>query len=445
MTTNDLKPAAFQIDAAGYVFERDSSLVFARVGAGKTLVYLKAIQDLIETKEVKRVAVVAPLQVARSVWRQERDKWGIPLSMSLCTGEMSKAEQIRALDDQTDVLVTNYDLYYRLVKDGVLGDCDAVVFDEISRLRNPTGKWQKAMRHAPFKWRSGGTGTPAPNGLTSIYGMCQAVGIATELFGRNYDKWLRKYFYPEDYNQYKWLPFESTLDKLSAILKPYTYVLENNAVELPPIVRPPITLQLPKELRRKYDEMRKTSMLSDEEIIAGSAGVLSNKLRQLASGFIYGQDGRTLRMDPFRFEWIKDALAEQNGQPAIIVYEFVEQLAIMRDEWPDLRWLGGGSKNDDETIELWNARKLDKLALHPASAGHGLNLQFGGDTFIWWQRPYDLELYDQTIGRLTRRGQLSNSVYSYEPDAEDTIDVTVRAQAWAKEREQVSLWEALRR
>lgn len=440
-----MKPAAFQIDAAGHVFERDSSLVFARVGSGKTLTYLLAMQDLIESREVKRIAVVAPLRVANTVWRQERDKWGIPLTMSLCTGEMSKREQLLALNTPTDVLVTNYDIYYRLVKDGQVGGCDAVVFDEISRLRNPTGKWQKAMRHAPFRWRSGGTGTPAPNGLTSIYGMCQAVGIATELFGRNYDKWLRKYFYPEDYNQHKWLPFDNTLAELSAILKPYTYVLEDNAVELPPIVRPEVTLQLPKGLRAKYDEMRKTSMLSDEEIVAGSAGVLANKLRQLASGFIYGKDGASLRMDPFRFEWIQDMVAEQNGQPAIIVYEFVEQLAMMRDQWPTLRWLGGGSKNDDETIDLWNARKLDKLALHPASAGHGLNLQYGGDTFIWWQRPYDLELYDQTIGRLTRRGQPSPHVYSYEPDAKNTVDITVRAQAWAKVRAQDSLWEALRR
>lgn len=440
-----LKPAAFQIDAAGHVFERDSSLVFAKMGTGKTLVNLMAAQDWIETGAARRVAIVAPLRVAKSVWRQEIDKWQIPLTAALCTGEMSKREQQEALAANTDLLITNYDIFYRLVANAQTGGCDAAIFDEVSKLRNATGKWNKAFRFAPFRLRTGSTGTPAPNGLTSIYGMCRAVGIADQLFGRSHDKWLRQYFYPEDYMQRRWLPFPDTLNKLSAILKPYTYVLEDNAVELPPIVRPPIELELPDDLRKQYDEMRKTSMLSDEQIIAGSTGVLYGKLRQLASGIIYANDGERIRLDPYRFEWIQEIVEEQNGQPILIAYEFVEQLAVMRDEWPDLRWLGGGSQNDDETINLWNAGTLDKLAIHPASAGHGLNLQSGGNAIVWWQLPPDLELYDQTLARLARRGQDAGSVYSYEPVALDTIDITVRAQAHAKARAQDALWDALRR
>lgn len=439
-----MKPANFQIDAAGFVYERDASLLLCRMGSGKTLINLMAAQDWIESGAAKRVAIVAPLRVAKSVWRQEIAKWQIPLTAALCTGEMTRHQQMKALDAKTDLLIVNYDVYYRLVKAGYTGHCDAVIFDEISKLRNATGKFNKTMRFAPFKLRTGSTGTPAPNGLTSIYGMCRAVGIADQLFGRNHDKWLRKYFYPEDYMQHRWLPFPDTLARFAEILKPYTYVLEDNAVELPPVIRPPIELELPDDLRKQYDEMRKTSMLSDEQIIAGSAGVLYGKLRQLASGIIYANDGERIRLDPYRFEWIQEIVEEQNGQPILIAYEFIEQLAMMRDEWPELRWLGGGSKNDDETIDLWNAGKLDKLAIHPASAGHGLNMQSGGNAIVWWQLPPDLELYDQTLARLARRGQEAQHVYSYEPVALDTIDLTVRAQAHAKARAQDDLWSALR-
>lgn len=438
-----LTPADYQIDASGFVFERNHSMVLAKMGTGKTLVNLLAMQDWIEAKEVKRIMVVAPLRVANNVWRQEKRKWEIPLGMSLCTGEMTRNQQRDAVQVESDVLVTNYEMFLKLLEDDTHG-CEAVVFDELSKLRNPTGKRQKAARRGPFRIRTGCTGTPAPNGLTSIYGMAHTVGLGS-LVGRNYDHWLRRYFYPTDYEQRNWVAFKDTPQELADLIKPYTYVLEDDKVKLPPIVRPPIDIELPKDLRRLYNEMRATSQLSDYEIMAGSAGVLRGKLRQIAAGFSYRRDQPAARFNNYRLEVLADIVDEMQGQPLIIAYEFREQLAMMREKWPHMRFIGGDSSNDDATIDDWNAGRLPLLGLHPQSAGHGLNLQHGGNAIAWWQLPDDLELYDQTVARLVRRGQDGDSVFSYEPCALDTVDVTVREMAGQKTRTQDSLWAALRR
>jgi len=440
-----MKPANYQVDASQFIFERDSSMLFARMGTGKTLTYLLAMQDWIETGAAKRVLVVAPLRVAKHVWMSEADKWSIPLTMTVCTGDMSAKWQRQAVEAKTDVLVCNVEMAGKIVRDGTHG-CDAIVFDELSRWRNGTGKRMKEMRaltRQGFGIKSGGTGTPAPNGLTSLYGMAATVGL--DMFGRNYDKWRRQYFWPEDFEQRRWLPFQNTPNELADIIRPWTYVLEDSAVELPPVVRPPIEIDLPDTLRAQYDDFRKTSVLSDHEIVAGNNGVLRGKLRQMASGFVYSNAGDPVGLDPFRLDAIEELIDDLNGQPVIVAYEFREQLAMMLRRWPGLPWMGGGSTGDEATIAAWNAGKLPVMALHPASAGHGLNLQAGGNSIIWWQRPDDLELYDQTIARLRRRGQADDRVYSYELEARDTIDQAVARAAVGKVATQDGLWASLRR
>lgn len=439
-----MKPASFQIEASQFIFERDHSMLFAKMGTGKTLTNLMAMQDWREAKEIERIMVVAPIRVMKNVWRQERDKWKIPLTMAMVTGEQSKLVNETALAADTDILLVNYEYFTKILEAD--HGCDAVLFDELSKLRNPTGKRQKQARRAGFKIWTGCTGTPAPNGLTSIYGMAHAVGLS-HLVGHNHDRWLRRHFYPEDFTQRKWIPFKDTPEALADLIKPYTYVLEDNAVELPPIVRPPIDVALPAELREQYDRLRTTSQLSDLEIVAGSAAVLRMKLRQVLSGFIYDTlTGEAIAMaSDYRFRILQDIVDEMQGQPLIIAYEFRAQLEMMQEEWPGLPFIGGGSKNDERTIERWNRRELPLLALHPAAGGHGLNLQNGGNTIAWWQLPDDLEMYDQTIARLVRRGQSGASVFSYEPCAFDTVDTTVRQQAHTKARTQDTLWRALRR
>jgi hypothetical protein len=410
-------------------------MLFARMGTGKTLCNLMAMRDLLQDKAVKRFMVAAPLRVVNTVWRQEAKKWDIPLRFGIFTGDE------KSVKPSDNVVLVNYENLPTILKTD--HNCDGLVMDELSKLRNPTGVWQKAVRKGPFRWRSGATGTPAPNGLLGIYGMCHAVGLG-HLVGRNFDKWKRQYFFPTDFNEYNWSPFPNTEADLARLIAPYTYVLENNAVQLPPIVRPPINLELPGDLRAIYERMRATSVLTDMDILASSNGVLRNKLRQIASGFIYDNKGQPVSLSQWRLNVLSGIVDEQNGEPIIIAYEYREQLAMLQRRWPKVPYLGGGSKDDDNTLKKWNNRELPILFLHPASAGHGLNMQDGGNSIVWWNIPDDLELYDQTIARLVRRGQTSSSVYSYEPVALNTIEVAMRDRAIAKDSAQQSLWQTLR-
>lgn len=414
-------------------------MLFARPGAGKTLTYLMTAEDWIAEKVAKRIMMVGPRRVVQNVWRQERSKWEIPLSISIATGDMSKNAIRTAIDVDTNILGVNYEMYLKLLNED--HRCDAVIYDELSLLRNPSGKRQKGARSAPFKLATGGTGSPAPNGLTSLFGMTKAIGID---FGwRSHDRWLREYFYPLDYDQRKWAAFKDTPEKLAEIIRPYTFVLDDPAVDKPTVEQVQIDITLPSRLREMYDRMREESVLSDRDIVAGSAGVLRNKLRQISGGFIYDNRGNPQHIDDWRLDTIVDLVESMNGQQVIIGYEFREQLAMMRKVWPDLRWLGGDSKDDDTTISWWNGGQLDKLAIHPASAGHGLNLQASqADTVIWWQPIDDYELYSQLLARLARRGGAS-LVYSYEPCAVNTIDGAVMRASKEKAATENNLWKAL--
>ena len=436
-----MKPASYQIEASQFMYERDHSMLFAATGTGKTLTYLLTLQDLIESGTIRRGLIGAPLRVVNNVWRQEAAKWGINLSMAICTGEMPPAKRAAAIASDTQVLLTNYEMVPKLLNTD--HRCEAVYWDELSKLRSPTGKRQKAVRKADFKIWAGGTGTPAPNGLTSLYGMAHAVGL--KMFGRSHERWLRTYFYPLDRDERNWMPFAGTPEELATIIKPYTYVLEDDAVELPPIIRPPIEVVLPPHIRALYERFRAESALSDHDIVAGSAGVLRNKLRQTASGFVYNNAGIPISLDPFRLHVMMDIVDEMNGKPLIIAYEYREQLAMLRRQWPGTPYIGGGSKDDENTIRKWNNRELSLLFASPAAMGHGLNLQDGGNSIAWWCLPDDLELYLQMLGRLARRGQTGVCVYSYEPVARNTVETTVRRRAHEKATTQDELWAALRR
>ena len=253
-----MRPAQYQQDVATFIFERDASLIFARPGTGKTLATLLAIKDWISEKVAKRVLIVAPLRVAKLVWGAENQKWHIGLSMSLVTGEMKPKDRDAAIYSGSDVLVTNFEMLEKVLATN--HGCDAIVIDEISKLRASNGAWNKLIRKAKFKLAVGLTGSPTPNTLLSLHGISRAVGI--DVFDKSFDKWKRAYFYPTDYQQYKWAPLPGAREQLQTLLQPYTYVLDEGAGLLPPVVRVPVPCTLPPDLRAAYDDMRRTSALT---------------------------------------------------------------------------------------------------------------------------------------------------------------------------------------
>lgn len=444
-TSSGATPAAFQIDASQFCYERDGSLLFGKVGSGKTPIYLMTMQDWIEEQVCRRIMLTAPLRVINHVWRQEAAKWHSPLTFSICTGELTPKQQRLAVEAKTNVLLVNNAMVPRVLGHGGHG-CDGLVIDEISKYRDPTGLWSKTIRTGPFNVRSGGTGTPAPNGLCSLYGMCHAVGHG-KLVGRNFDKWRRKYFYPTDYQQFGWEPFVGAPEALAELIRPFTYVIDENLVPSPPVMKVPIRLDLPKDLREPYEEMRKTLMLSDEEIVAANNGVARSKLRQIASGFAYDSQGVAVRLGDWRLNVLADLVDEMNGQPLIVAYEFREQREMMKRKWPHMRFIGGGTSaaEDNDTKDLWSRRKISLLGMHPASAGHGLNdMDLGGSAVAWWQPPDDLEHFDQLMGRLTRRGQTASHVRAYMLVTNNTIDGAVFNRLGEKDDAQRGFWNSLR-
>ncbi len=408
-------------------------MIFARPGTGKTLATLMAMTDWRDGGESKRILVAAPLKVAHNVWRQERDKWDIPLSMSLLTGET--ADHAGAISAKTDVLITNHNMLGKVLESD--HGCDTLVIDELSRFRAHNGSWQKQARHSGMRITTGLTGSPAPNNYLGFYGMTRAVGL--DIFGHNFDKWKRAHFYPTDYEGRKWAPFPGDETVFEAI-RPYTYVLDDSSVQLPEVVCPPWTVQLPDDVRERYRQMRKTSELTDLEIVASNAGVLTGKLRQIAAGFVYDNRGKPVGFSPFRVQALAELVEEMQGEPLLVAYEWVEQLAMLRSRFPDAPYLGGGSTNDDTTIENWNQKKYPVMLIHPASAGHGLNMAQGGNSVAWLQPPHDNELYEQLIGRVRRRDQTSGQVFSYELVAENTLDLAVQQTCHQRGREQDKLW-----
>lgn len=425
--------APFQLEAADFLYQRNHSMVFARPGAGKTLPTLLTLADWRDAGESRRALIAAPLKVAHNVWRQECAKWEVPLTMSLCTGETE--DKRAAIEAKTDVLITNHNMLGKILESD--HGCDTLIIDELSRFRAHNGSWQKQARNSGMKITVGLTGSPTPNNYLSLYGMSRAIGL--ELFGRNFDKWKRAHFYPTDYEGHKWAPFPGDETVFEAI-RPYTYVLDDKSAQLPPVVRPPMQLQLPDDVRTRYRELRKTSELTDLQIVASNAGVLTGKLRQIAAGFIYDNSGKPVGLSPFRIQALAALVEEMQGEPLLVAYEWVEQLAMLQSYFPHVPYLGGNSKNDDDTLAQWNQRKLPVLFIHPASAGHGLNMAQGGNSVAWLQPPHDNELYEQLIGRVRRRDQASAQVFSYEFVAENTLDEAVQQTCHQRGRDQDALW-----
>jgi SNF2 family DNA or RNA helicase len=400
----------YQTDAVNFLRGHDRALVLAKVGAGKTLIALSAMQA---RPDVRRWLIFAPKRVCEEVWEQERAKWNIPLSMVIATG--TPAARAKAFAANARVTVTNYDNIQSMPD---LSAYDGVIFDELTRLKDPGGKrfkvLDKAIAHVQVRW--GLTGSFTSNGLEDVFGQCKIVD--SSLLGRTKNAFFQQYFFcvNREWGQYE--PRRGALAEVMERIKPATYVLENAdyADKLPPLH----TVQLPCTLaaRKPYDDMRKTyvaQFASGAEVSALSAGAASQKLCQMASGFVYSA-GDAVWYSPHKFDRLDELLNENQQENTIVVYNYKEELAELQRRYSYLKEI-----YDHGVVSDWNAGKVKLLALHPMSAGHGLNLQYGGCTLVFLSLPWSLEMYEQTIGRLHRGGQ-TRPVWVYAMITGKTID-----------------------
>ena len=415
-----MKLRPYQEQAVTFIYERDRSLVLAPVGAGKTAITLAAMQELLRDGVVTRWLVVAPKRVCTDVWPVEQPKWAPRLTLAVAVG--SGAQRRAALTADVDAVVINYDNLDKLTD---LKRFDGIVFDELTRLKNPSGKRFKALHKLleHVKVRIGLTGSFTSNGLEDVFGQCKIVD--EKLLGRSKGAFLQQYFYCANREFNDWKPRPSALPQVMQRIKPATFVLEPGEYKdtLPPLHVVEMRADLP--TRDPYEQMKKhfITTLPTTEAIAASAAAVTMKLQQLAGGWVYGEGRSPAWFSTHKFDLLEEVLDGNQRDNTLIFYNFVEELAELKRRYPaDLWTLDDGR----DVIERWNRREIKLLAAHPKSAGHGLNLQAGGNKIVFLSLPWSLELYEQAIGRLHRSGQ-RHDVWCYVLLTNKTVDERIWA------------------
>lgn len=402
----------YQAEAVRTLLATPRAMVLAPVGAGKTAITLTAMQQALHAGQARRFLVLAPLRVATSVWPVEAPKWAPGIRVVVACG--TPAQRLKALQDRmARIVVTNYDNLQWLSVQRL--DFDAVVFDELTRLKNPSGLRFKSLYRVidkmPIRW--GLTGSFTSNGLEDVFGQCKVVDVT--LLGRSKGAFMQQYFIEKKFDNYsEWTPRKGALAAVMQRIKPATYLLSPGEYSdtLPPLHTVPVYVDMD---MREYDTMKKNFALQfdNRQAVAMSAAVVVNKLAQLASGFIYDDDREPIQRSSHKFDALDDLLDENQHAPTIVVYQFKAELEELKRRYPEARGI--------EAMDDWNAGKVPLLLLHPKSAGHGLNLQHGGCHIVFFSLPWSLELYEQTIGRLHRSGQ-RHDVWCYVLLTRRTVD-----------------------
>jgi SNF2 family DNA or RNA helicase len=403
----------YQEQAADFLYANDRAMVLAPVGAGKTAITLTAMRDMTRDGVVKRWLVIAPLRVAQTVWPVEQPKWAPSLTMAVAVG--TPAQRLAALGSRAQVVVTNYDNLQWLAQQAL--DFDGVVFDELTRLKNPSGARFKALAKVldcPVRW--GLTGSFTSNGLEDVFGQCKM--ISTALLGRSKGAFQQQYFYLINREFNDWQPRPGALEAVMERIKPSTFVLEPGEYKdkLPPLHTVEVRVDLPD--RAPYEEMKKdfVTRFPDATAVAVNAAVVTQKLSQMAAGFVYTPE--PVWFSGHKFDRLEELLAENQQANTIVFYNFIEELHELQRRFPHARTV--------DSLDDWNAGRVRLLCLHPKSAGHGLNLQHGGHHIVWLSLPWSLELFEQANGRLHRSGQ-RHAVWCYIMIANQTVDEKIWA------------------
>jgi SNF2 family DNA or RNA helicase len=420
----------YQNEAADFLYEHDRAMVLAPVGAGKTAITLTAMQDALDDGVVHRWLVLAPKRVATDVWPVEAPKWAPKLDIAVAVG--TPKQRLAALT--ADVVVTNYDNLQWLAEQTI--NFDGVVFDELTRLKNPSGARFKALFKIIDKMRIrwGLTGSFTSNGLEDVFGQCKIVDQS--LLGRSKGAFMQKYFVLMNPEYGEWAPRPGSLKMVMDVIRPATYLLEPGeyADKLPPCNMVELRCDMP---MTEYNQMKKDFVLQygDTQIEAVNAAVVTGKLQQMASGFVYDTSVKPNPLAPgkfvttqtpiwfskHKFDQLEDLIQENQHANTIIAYTYKEELAELKRQYPHAVTL-----DDKDAIERWNAGQIELLLVHPKSAGHGLNLQHGGCRIVFISLPWSLELYEQTVGRLHRSGQ-KHDVWVYVLLTNKTVDEKIWA------------------
>lgn len=444
----------YQTRAIDWCINNPRCGLFLPMGAGKTVITLTAIANLKKSGEVNKALIIAPIRVARTTWPSEIEKWEHTKHLTYTVIDGDAKKRTRALEQDSDIYIIGKEQVVWLCETvGKSWPFDMVVVDELSTFKNHQAQRFKALKKQvnKFKYFIGLTGTPAPRGIPDLWSQMFLIDAGTRL-GKSIGSFRKTYLIPErsnGYIVYSWAVRVGAQKEIEQKISDVVMSLDSSeCVELPDIsyINVPITLSKP--VKKRYDTFKKDLVLelSTTDISTSNLGVLCGQLLQFTSGQIYTHDP-SLPVDTIHDEKLKalsDILTSANGEPVIIYYYFKHELdrIISLLESNNLRY---STLEKDSDLKRWNNHELDVLLLHPASAGHGLNLQAGGSVLIWYTLPnFNLELYQQANARLYRQGQ-TDKVRVYHLLVNDSIDVDMMNALGQKEVTQSTLLEALKR
>jgi SNF2 family DNA or RNA helicase len=399
----------YQETAADFLYEHDRAMILAPVGAGKTAITLTAMQAILKDGYAIRFLVLAPKRVCTDVWPVEASKWAPGCTLAVAVG--TPAQRKAALYSGAQIIVSNYDNIQWLA-DQNLAHINAIVFDELTKLKNPSGARFKALNKVigemGIRW--GLTGSFTSNGLEDVFGQCKIVDQT--LLGRAKGAFMQQYFTLVNKDFGDWQPRKGSLELVMQRIKPATFVLEPGEYKdkLPTLHTVEVACKMD---MTGYNKMKKEFVLDD--VVAINAAVVTQKLQQMSSGFIYSDNG-PVWLSSHKFDRLEELLDENQHANTLLVYQYQEELAEIKRRF---KWVV--TLDDDDAIGRWNRGEVRLLAVHPKSAGHGLNLQHGGRHIVFLSLPWSLELYEQTIGRLHRSGQ-RHDVWCYVFLTDATVD-----------------------
>lgn len=436
----------YQNYAKDFILAHKVAALFLDCGLGKTITTLTAINELMyDSFEISKVLIIAPLRVAQSTWKEEIEKWDHLnlLRYSIAVGD--EKERLKALKQKSDIYIINREnVDWLVTKSGIDFNFNMLIIDELSSFKSHTSKRFKSLLEIrPYFERVVGlTGTPSSNGLMDLWAEFRVLDLGERL-GRYITHYRNEYFLPDKRNGaviFSYKPQKNAEERIYRRLADMTISMKSTEyLKMPELILNELEINLDEEDQTKYKKFKKemVMIIQEKEIDAINAASLSNKLIQLANGSIYDEDKKFYEVHNKKLDKLEEIIESANGKPVLVAYWFKAD-----KERIEKRFKVREIKTADD-IKQWNKGMIDLALIHPASAGHGLNLQSGGSTLVWFSLTWSLELYQQTNARLYRQGQ-KDTVVIHHLIIKNTIDEDIMKSLKRKDKTQESLMKAVK-
>ena len=406
---------------------------------------------MFDSFEVHKVLVIAPIRVASFSWPAEMEKWDHLKEMRYSVAVGTAAERLSALRRQADIyLINRENVQWLVLESGIPFDFDMVVIDELSSFKNhQTKRFKALMKVRPkVKRMVGLTGTPSSNGLMDLWAEFRLLDMGERL-GRFIGQYRTSYFQPDKQNGqvvFSYKPLPGAEKQIYGRISDITISMKStDHLRMPELVNSRYTVYLSEKEQERYEELKKDLVLQlpDGDITAANAAALSGKLSQMANGAIYTDTGETVSVHERKLDALEDIIEAANGKPVLVAYWFRHDFERISERLQKLK-IPYARLDTDASIQRWNAGEIPVALIHPASAGHGLNLQAGGSTLVWFGLTWSLELYQQTVARLWRQGQSSETVVVQHIITDGTIDGRIMKALSEKDNMQSALIDAVK-